>query len=212
MLNGTFYGTIKARQNRFFADFTDGQTPGKRFIMDYISQQVYDILDADTAGLDELKNELASVENDIRSGRFNIEALNKELYPKKDALNRQLKDESDRAIEHAKKRVDEYRKAAEKENVLDASKITDDIKLLQPGITLLERDIEGILNRNKNNRTMVQIVMRYAKEHNIPVKPAHQGFLQEENTARQLDTVISYYAKWIDKPNAKEMLDKFFQQ
>lgn len=212
MLNGTFYGTIKARQNRFFADFTDGQTPGKRFIMDYISQQVYDILDADTAGLDELKNELASVENDIRSGRFNIEALNKELYPKKDALNRQLKDESDRAIEHAKKRVDEYRKAAEKENVLDASKITDDIKLLQPGITLLERDIEGILNRNKNNRTMVQIVMRYAKEHDIPVKPAYQGFLQEENTARQLDTVISYYAKWIDKPNAKEMLDKFFQQ
>lgn len=180
--------------------------------MDYISQQVYDILDADTAGLDELKNELASVENDIRSGRFNIEALNKELYPKKDALNRQLKDESDRAIEHAKKRVDEYRKAAEKENVLDASKITDDIKLLQPGITLLERDIEGILNRNKNNRTMVQIVMRYAKEHDIPVKPAYQGFLQEENTARQLDTVISYYAKWIDKPNAKEMLDKFFQQ
>lgn len=212
MLNGTFYGTIKVRQNRFFADFTDGQTPGKRFIMDYISQQVYDILDADTAGLDELKNELASVENDIRSGRFNIEALNKELYPKKDALNRQLKDESDRAIEHAKKRVDEYRKAAEKENVLDASKITDDIKLLQPGITLLERDIEGILNRNKNNRTMVQIVMRYAKEHDIPVKPAYQGFLQEENTARQLDTVISYYAKWIDKPNAKEMLDKFFQQ
>lgn len=180
--------------------------------VDYISQQVYDILDADTAGLDELKSELASVEKDIQSGRFSVEVLDKELYPKKDALNRQLKDESDRAIEHAKKRVDEYRKAAESENILDASKITDDIKLLQPGITLLERDIEGLLNRNKNNRTMLQIVMRYAKEHNIPVKPAYQGFLQEENTAHQLDTIISYYAKWIDKPNAKEMLNKFFMK
>lgn len=34
---------------------------------------------------------------------------------------------------------------------------------------------------------------------------------QEEETARGLDTILFYYKKWIDKPQAKEMLTKFFQ-
>ena len=79
-------------------------------------------------------------------------------------------------------------------------------------ITIDLLEIANILKRNAGNRTMTQIVLRYAKEHNIDTGGTYYiGGQQEEETARGLDTIISYYAKWIDKPNAKDMLTKFFQ-
>ena len=39
---------------------------------------------------------------------------------------------------------------------------------------------------------------------------ARHILVEEEETAKALDNVIYYYKNWIDKPNAKAMLNRFF--
>ena len=58
---------------------------------------------------------------------------------------------------------------------------------------------------------MTQLALRYAKEHHIDMKGTYYiGGEAEKETARNLDGIVDYYARWIDKENAHEMLRKFF--
>lgn len=176
-----------------------------------IVQTIFDTLEADTTELDKVKAEHAALEAKIKEGRYSDQALQKEIYPKRDALKRQISDGSTRAIEKAKGLVNQYRQDAERLNDLDPSAITDDIKLLTAGVPLLERDVRAILDRNKGNRTMTQLALRYAKEHGIDMKGTlYVGGDAERTTANNLDGIIGYYARWIDKDNAHDMLRRFF--
>lgn len=176
-----------------------------------IVQTIFDTLEADTTELDKVKTEYAALEAKIKEGRYSDQALQKEIYPKRDALRRQIADDSARAIDKAKGLVNQYRQDAERLNDLDPSAITDDIKLLTAGVPLLDRDIRAILDRNKGNRTMTQLALRYAKEHGIDMKGTYYvGGHAELETAKNLDTILSYYTKWIDKDKAHVMLRKFF--
>ena len=177
-----------------------------------IVQTVYDTLEARTDEISKTIAERDKLEEKAKSGRYTPQALQSDIYPKRDALRNQARNQAEAAIQEAKNLVSQYRADAAELNNLDPAELTDDVKLLQSGITLLPRDIQGILKRNAGNRTMTQIVLRYAKEHNIDTGGTYYiGGQPEEETARGLDTIISYYAKWIDKPNAKDMLTKFFQ-
>lgn len=175
-----------------------------------IFQTVFDSLEADTTELDKLRTEYAALEAKIKEGRYSDQTLAKEIYPKRDALRRQISDSSARAIEKAKGIVNQYRQEAERLDDLDPAAITDDIKLLQAGIPLLPRDINAILERNKGNRTMTQLALRYAEEHGVEVNVHYVGGQAEKENADSLDGIISYYARWIDKDNAHNMLRKFF--
>lgn len=178
---------------------------------DNIVETVYAHLEAHAAEISKTIAERDEVEAKMKSGRYSQQAIQNELMPKWGELRRKVRYESDNAIQAAKNLVEQYRQEVAEMNNLDPAELTDDIRLLQSGITLLSRDIQGILKRNSDNRTMTQIVLRYAKEHGIDVGGTfYIGGQQEEETARNLDGIIHYFSKWIDKPNAKEMLDKFF--
>lgn len=176
-----------------------------------IVQSVFDSLEADTNEINKTRTEYAALEAKIKEGRYSNQTLQKEIYPKRDALKRKIADDSARAIEKAKGLVAQYREDAERLNDLDPSAITDDIKLLTAGVPLLPRDINAILTRNKDNRTMTQLALRYAKEHNIDMKGTYYiGGQQEKETANNLDGIVDYYARWIDKENNLDMLNRFF--
>ena len=176
-----------------------------------IVQTVYDALEVSSEEIGKTVSECDKLEEKIKSGRYSPQALKDDIYPKRDALRRKVQDDSAAALDAAKKLIAQYRADAAELNNLDPAELTDDIKLLQSGITLLPRDIQGILKRNSGNRTMTQIVLRYAKEHNIDMGATYYiGGQQEEETAQNLETILLYYKKWIDKPNSKEMLRKFF--
>ena len=58
---------------------------------------------------------------------------------------------------------------------------------------------------------MIQIALRYAKEHNIDMKGTYYiGDQQEKETANNLDGIVDYYARWIEKENNLDMLNRFF--
>ena len=179
--------------------------------MDNIVQNVYDALKADTEDITRIVVRRDELEDAIKSGKYTPQALRDEIYPERDNLRGQVAGKREAAINKAKALVQQYRQEAANLDNLDPAELTDDVKLLQSGVALLPRDIHGILERNKGNRTMTQIVLRYAQEHNIDVGGlTYIGGQQEKQTADNLDTLIDYYGRWIDKRNAVEMLDKFF--
>ena len=179
--------------------------------MDNIVQNVYDALKADTEDIGKIVVRRDELEDAIKSGKYTPQALRDEIYPERDNLRGQVAGKREAAINKAKALVQQYRKDSEKLNDLNPADITDDIKLLQSGVTLRERDIVSILDRNAGNRTMLQLAMRYAEDHGIDMHGRYYiGGQQEQRTADNLDTLIDYYSRWIDKRNAVEMLDKFF--
>ena len=176
-----------------------------------IVQSVFDSLEADTHEINKTRTEYAALEAKIKEGRYSNQTLQKEIYPKRDELKRKVSDASARAIKKAHDMIATYRADAEALSDLDPSAITDDVKILQAGVTLTARDIQAIINRNPDNRTMIQIALRYAKEHNIDMKgPYYIGDQQEKETANNLDGIVDYYARWIEKENNLDMLNRFF--
>lgn len=175
-----------------------------------IFQTVFDSLEADIAALDKDKAEYADLEAKIKEGRYSNQTLTKDVYPKLYEMKRKIESGCTNAIQKARGLVAQYREDADRLNDLNPSDITDDIKLLQAGIPLLPRDINAILERNKDNRTMTQLALRYAEEHGIKVDAYYIGGQAEKENADSLDQLISYYAKWIDKENAHEILRKYF--
>lgn len=179
--------------------------------MESIVQTVFDSLDASTVEVGNIVADYNAVDEKIKSGRYTIDAINKELYPQRDRLRAQIQDRAAAAADKARAIISQYREETAERNRLNPDELTDDIKLLQPGIILEQRDIEGMLKRNGENRTMTQIILRYAKQNGIELKGTHYNGGQAENdTADALSNIVDYYAKWLDKPNGREMLKKFF--
>lgn len=179
--------------------------------MDKITQAVYDTLATRTEEIGKDIEEREVTDALISSGRYNAKYVESDLRPKRDNLRMKINYAADSAIQEAQNLINQYRKEAADRNRLDPAELTDDVKLLQPGIKLLPRDIEGMLERNSTNRTMTQIILRYAKENGIEMGGTwYIGGQQEEETAKALEGTLSYYRRWITTPDAKKMLDKFF--
>ena len=177
-----------------------------------IEQSVYNYL---TENITEINNSsdkhnLDYTESEIKAGTYSDKALQSEIYPYRDKLRQAVRSRYDAMMDSARKMVAEYRSSAERLNDLNPDDINDDIKLLQTGITLLPRDIEALLRRNSSNRTMSQLILRYAKEHGIETNSMYTGTHDEMQRAKNLESTLHYYEKWVDKPNALDILNRFF--
>lgn len=174
-----------------------------------IVQSVYDSLDASTAQIATKLEEFNRLGEEAKSGRYSQQGLH-EIYEKQDTLRGEIQNDSKTAINTAKSLVAQYRADSAERNNLNPAELTDDVKLLQSGIILRKNDIQGMLKRNASNRTMTQIILRYAEEHGIDTGVVYNSGDEEEATAKNLEGILYYYGRWIDKPNAKSMLNRFF--
>lgn len=178
-----------------------------------IVRDVYESLKSSTKEIGKVVLERDRLEEKIKSGRYTREALQSEIYPELDRLKARVRDGVTDALAAARGLVKQYEADIETLNDLDPAEITDDIKLLQAGVPLLPNDIKAILRRNSTNRTMTQLALRYAAEHGINTGGVfYIGGQQEAETAKNLYNLIDIYAKYIDKPDGVEMLNKFFSR
>lgn len=173
-------------------------------------QEVYEYLSKKTDEINKLLRTSEAIEEKIRSGRYSDAVVRQELKPQRDDLKAEIRQKSEKAIRDAREKVNEYRQKIQAENTLNPKDLTDDIKLLRAGITLNADDLRAMLDRNSENKTMVQVVLRYAKEHNIDLGLTYTGGDEERKTADQLESVLDYYAGWIGTPQASKTLDRFF--
>lgn len=120
------------------------------------------------------------------SGMYDIRHINSEITPKMSEVRRELQ----KIQETTSQKVQELSEAQKKElrhsDSLNPEDLTEDIKLLQSGLSLKERDIEAILERNSDNRTMTQLALRYAEEHGLEVSTMYRSASSE---SRLLDSI-----------------------
>ena len=177
-----------------------------------ITSAVYDALKASTEEISKTVAEMEAVNGKIDSGRYSKEAVKNELAPRRDELRRKIQNDSDKAIDSAREIIKAFVAQEAKKDDLDPAEITDDIRLLQAGVPLLPRDLEAIMQRNKGNRTMRQLVYRYGKERGIEVSGYRPAIADANEIANGLDSTLKYYRRWIDKGNALPMLARFFNR
>lgn len=176
-----------------------------------IIENVYDTLSTHTEKIGSAIAERDSLEEKIKAGRYSPQALRDEIYPQRDELNRKIENMTAAAFKEAESQIAQFRQDVAESNRLDPADLTDDVKLLQPGIILTPEDIQGMIKRNEDNRTMLQVILRYAQQNNIDTgNLLYVGGQQEEETAQNLEGILYYYKKWINEPKALEMLDQFF--
>lgn len=178
--------------------------------MEDIKETVYNVLSDSTNKIEELAKKRDEIESKIKSGNYSSEYIKNVLMPDREKAHKNLTNATDEAFNDAQNLINDYKKAQDESDRLNPDDLTDDIKLLQPGIVLLPRDIDAMLERNANNKTMAQIILRYAKANNIEVNKVYIATRDSNETAKALESILLYYRKWIDKPNAKDMLNKFF--
>lgn len=154
----------------------------------------------------------AQLDADIHSGNYTMQKINSELHPALSATRQELERAKETARRAAMDVISAHVAALEAEDALDANAMTDDCKLLNAGVKLNARDINTMLARNNGNRTMTQIILRYAREHDIDIgRTFYIGNEQAIRNTKNLDYIVDLYLKnWIDKPNAREMLGKLF--
>jgi hypothetical protein len=155
----------------------------------------------------EIKKEYDDLEKAKSSGRYSPQYINDTIRPKQFKIHLQLNELQGKANSEVKKLVEEMRTYLRGLDALNPDEITDDIKLLNCGIPLKKNDIQAILERNKGNRTMTQLALRYCKENGmddvkIYYQPAEEQMRGYEGAASAAGVVI----KWYDNPRGFESM------
>ena len=123
--------------------------------------------------LQDLSAQLTKVSEDISSGKYSGEYVREKLIPQRDSLRSQMDDTRHNANKEVQRICAEYTDELRAQDDLDPSLLTEDVKLLQAGVKLTQRDIKAMLNRNADNHTMTQVILRYCKENDIDTGGVH---------------------------------------
>lgn len=163
--------------------------------IDKIVRDAIAALNYDKAEMDELEVKRA----DRRT--YTYEHIQKVLAPKISTLRSDMMNVKANALNKIAKLSEEYAAELKSANNLDASLITDDVKLLNVGVTLTQKDLEDMFDRNSGNPTMEQIIERYAREKNVPLNRTRK--LANEDVISAVESipyVTERIIKWHDQP------------
>lgn len=101
----------------------------------------------------------------IKSGNFagqKLHELNKELTATRVEISR----ERENQLDTVKAMCSEFTEALRKEDDLNPKDIVSgDLELLKNFNILTDRDLRSMIDRNKGNRTMTQLILRTCREH-----------------------------------------------
>lgn len=176
-----------------------------------VMRDVYETLKRGAAEIAPKLERANKLNDEINSGRFSND-VNREKLLEMQGIRGEIRRDAERyereANEHISACIEEVHKATE----LHPEDLTDDLKLLNAGVLLTERDIVDMLERNARNKTMEALIFRYAGEHGIST-----GGYVFDNLLSSIpgiesmrDTVRLYVDHWISTDKAIEMLNKFF--
>ncbi len=159
----------------------------------------------------ELTAKIAEIEG--KKEMFSQTYFEKNLQPQLAALHLQLEKARTSAIGKATGLVDDAIAELERADELDGSQLTDDARLLGVGVKLTEKDLRAILDRNRDNATMTQLVQRYAEQHdiNLGADRVFVGHLQDIQALKDLKgTIETYVPGWLGLPEADSMIAAAF--
>lgn len=179
--------------------------------MQNMINSVYDSLKTSTEDLAKKTKKLVELEALERSKIYSHEYLNGHIRPEMFALRREIEHDKKEALANAKGIVEKFQDELREKDCLNPADITQDAVLFTSGVKLKARDVEAILARNKGNRTMEQMALRFTQENNIDLgRKIYVGHESEIQEAGGVSRAVDYFGRWITEPNALAMLDRFF--
>ena len=178
--------------------------------MEKLKKDIYNTLTESGAELNKMQKELKETVGKIESGNFSAEYIKNYLEPQRIAKKEQIRAKKAGALHDAKELVRKYQKAEKSKDALNPDDITDDLKLLAPGIILTADDIYAMLDRNEDNATMQQIILRYADAHEIKTGRTYSGHKGNADAAENLIQVIDTCEKWLTDDRCEDVLTQFF--
>lgn len=168
-------------------------------------------LEARTNELAPAIEKAAKLEADIKSGRFTQTAIKDELLPARDEVRAQIRDAQEAAKQAVAEKINAHITDLERLDALNPAELTDDCKLLSSGIPLTESDIRFMLERNAKNRSMSQIILRYAREHGIKCDAAYLDHSEAIRNARAFPAIVNRWIdEWMTSPQALDTLHQMF--
>jgi hypothetical protein len=171
--------------------------------------QIRKELDRSYQEYQKLSDEYKELKAKRTEGKYSVDYLNKTILPKMVTLSKSMEELQRKLKENIFQYAENMKKELRLADALNPSEITDDIKLLNSGVKLTERDIKTMIERNSNNRTMTQLALRYAQENNIKTGVM---YLSNEDKCREYDQIVgsvNTVIKWMDNPKGyQNMYDK----
>lgn len=178
-----------------------------------IRDDVVSMMNEYIKGVNKARNTIEGNRRNIASGdmsKFYMEQAEKDIL----AQQRYLDNVTAYAARDVEKLLSAYQASERAKDALNPADITEDAKLLSAGVSLTERDIQDILARNADNRTMAVLTLRYAEEHKITMPGAYQCITAESRAKKVTDTLRTsthYFTEhWLKSDKADEMLNKLF--
>lgn len=168
--------------------------------------QVNGVVKEGLKSLQDLSDQLTKVSEDINSGKYSGEYVREKLISQRDSLRRQMDDIRHNANNEVQRICAEYTDELRSQEDLDPSLLTEDVKLLQAGVKLTQRDIKAMLNRNADNHTMTQVILRYCKENDIDAGVHYMGNKPIIDNVAVVPYTVETALKWSDRPTVYEKL------
>ena len=177
------------------------------------SKQFYVTLTTDLKeGLDKvaaLASDLKKVDADISSGTFSEDHVRAVLRPKSAEIKKEIERAQEDARKAAQATINKFAKELRDADALNPAELTDDVRLLELG-TLRKQDILAIIERNADNRTMVQLALIAAEDRGIDLDGLR--YTTNESRARHAEAlryVVDVALRWSTQPE-KQMFGKLF--
>lgn len=168
--------------------------------------QIQDSVKDTLKTLQELAEQASKIKSDISSGNYTQACINESLMPKKRSIERKMDDIRYKSTNDIRKMCDAYIEDLVKEDALNPDDFTADKDLLDSGIALKQNDITAMLDRNANNRTMTQYILRYCDAHKINTGRHYIGNNELVNNVGVIPTVVETSLRWSDTSNVYDKL------
>ena len=178
-----------------------------------IRNDVVELLGEYLDGIRKARNTIEGYRASMKAGEMSRDAI-QEAESVIEAQQRYINGAPYSAAQDVEKLLSAYQASEREKDALIPADITEDAKLFTAGVSLTERDIQDILARNADNRTMAILTLRYAEEHKITMPGAYQCITAESRAKNVTDTLRSsthYFTEhWLKSDKADEMLNKLF--
>ena len=137
--------------------------------------QFVETIDNNIEELYRISGDIERLEKRKNSNRYKEEYIRNEVDPQIRSLKKEMEERRKTGKKEVEDLCEEYRRELLEADSLKGSELTDDARLLSLGIPLSKKDLSSMLSRNPNNGTMLQLILKYAAEHEINLGVEYVG-------------------------------------
>ena len=162
-------------------------------------KQLYEVIDDGFHDYRKYANEHDRISNKIKCDMYTAAVQREKVVELNDLKNKMSRIQNE-VVQACNKLTDEIINEVSAADVLNPADMNDDIKLLNAGVGLNEKDITDLLQRNEGNRTMTQLILRYAAEHNLRANAVYTPAAKTAELLNDMRYVSETVVKWFESP------------